>query len=269
MNLAPYIEFLLKLRANSLVLQVNKIPRLQLKDKEKIIGKKTITIEDINTLINNFLDNSQKKELLRKKKICSTYTTSKGSFTVQIEKNVNHYILKISPENKPTIKSKEDISQQLGMGLALLRISLGIIILVTWYQNIATGFYTSDGIIEYIKWLFDSTNGNGSSLTFYKEILDKAISPIAEVFAIFMLVLEFAVGLGLLLGVFTRFFSLLSMLLFFNYFLAYFGGFQWIWSYVLLIMSSLVVFTGHAGRKWGIDSYLQKWHGDPRYPILW
>ncbi len=155
------------------------------------------------------------------------------------------------------------------MGLALLRISLGIIILVTWYQNIATGFYTSDGIIEYIKWLFDSTNGNGSSLTFYKEILDKAISPIAEVFAIFMLVLEFAVGLGLLLGVFTRFFSLLSMLLFFNYFLAYFGGFQWIWSYVLLIMSSLVVFTGHAGRKWGIDSYLQKWHGDPRYPILW
>ncbi len=86
MNLAPYIEFLLKLRANSLVLQVNKIPRLQLKDKEKIIGKKTITIEDINTLINNFLDNSQKKELLRKKKFVLPIPPQKAVLQSKLKK---------------------------------------------------------------------------------------------------------------------------------------------------------------------------------------
>jgi len=269
MNLAPYIEFLLKLQANSLVLQANQIPRLQLQDKEKTIGKKIVNVENINSLINNFLDNSQKKELLKNKKIRSIYTTSKGIFTIQIEKSVNNYILKISPRNKPTIKSKEDITPQLEMGIALLRMTLGLIILVTWYQNITSGFYTSNGITEYIKWLFDPTNGNGSSLTFYKLILDTIISPITGVFAVFMLVIEFSIGLCLLLGLFTRFFSLLSIFIFFNFFLAYFGGFEWIWNYVLLVMSSFVIFIGHAGRKWGIDTYLQKWHGDPRYPIMW
>lgn len=116
MNLAPYIEFLLKLQANSLVLQANQIPRLQLQDKEKTIGKKIVNVENINSLINNFLDNSQKKELLKNKKIRSIYTTSKGIFTIQIEKSVNNYILKISPRNKPTIKSKEDITPSIRNG---------------------------------------------------------------------------------------------------------------------------------------------------------
>ena len=269
MNLAPYIEFLLKLQANRLVLQANQIPRLQLQNKEKTIGKKIVNVENINYLINHFLDNSQKKELLKNKKIRSIYTNSKGIFTIQIEKSVDNYILKISPENKPIIKSKEDITHQLEMGIALLRMTLGIIILVTWYQNIISGLYTSNGTKEYINWLFDSTNGNGSSLTFYKTILDTIIVPIAGIFSIFMLLIEFAIGLGLLSGLFTRLFSLLSIIMFFNFFLAYFGGQQWIWSFVLLVMSSLVTFIGHAGRKWGVDTYLHKSHGEPRYPIMW
>jgi uncharacterized membrane protein YphA (DoxX/SURF4 family) len=269
MNLAPYLEFLLKLKADSLVLQANQVPRLQLLNKEKTIGKTIVQVDHINTFIKNFLNKPQKKELLKNKVIRSNYSTPKGIFTIKIEKGVNNYFLKISPENKSVRKSKEDITQQLEIGIALLRMTLGIIILATWYQNITSGFYTSNGITEYINWLFDSTNGNGSSLTFYKLILDTIISPIAGVFAIFMLVIEFAIGLGLLLGLFTRFFSLLSIFIFFNFFLAYFGGFEWIWNYVLLVMSSLVIFIGHAGRKWGIDTYLQKWHGDPRYPIMW
>ncbi|MEE9339615.1 MAG: hypothetical protein V3U87_16190, partial [Methylococcaceae bacterium] len=195
MNLAPYLEFLLKLKADSLVLQANQVPRLQLRDKEKIIGKTIVQVDHINTFINNFLNKPQKKELLKNKVIRSNYSTPKGIFTIKIEKGANDYSLKISPENKSANKSKEDITQQLEIGIALLRITLGIIILVTWYQNISSGFYTSNGITEYINWLFDTKNGNGSSLIFYKAVLDTIIAPIAGVFAIFMLVVEFAVGL--------------------------------------------------------------------------
>jgi len=271
MNLAPYLKFMLKLQADCLTLQANQIPRLQLLDKEKEIGKKTTKTSSINKLINDSLNSSQKQELLENKTVYSSYSNEIGTFIIQIEKKIDDYILKITPKNITAVNTnkKENNSQQLAASIALLRITLGIIILVAWYKNITSRIYSADGMIGYFDWLFDSENGNDSSFTFYKTILDTIVVPIADNFSIFMLVAEFAIGLGLLLGAFTRFFSLLSILLFFNFFLSHIGGLEWIWSYVLLVMTSLVIFLGYAGRKWGIDAQLLKWHGEPRYPILW
>jgi len=75
--------------------------------------------------------------------------------------------------------------------------------------------------------------------------------------------------LALFLGAFTRLFGLLAMLFFFNLFLAYFGGHEWIWTYVLLFAAALTVTLGAAGRKWGIDQWLVKRRGEPRFPFLW
>ncbi len=269
MNLAPYLEFMLKLQGDCLVLQDNQIPKIQLLDREKAVGKKTLKTEYITTFIESLLDNSQKKELFENKTIRCNYTTSTGNFNILIKKSVDDYILKISPINEPVINHSEKNTQQIEIGIALLRMTLGIIILLAWYKNITSGFYSADNLTEFFNWLFDSERGNNSSLTFYKSILDKIIVPIADIFAIILLVLEFAIGLGLLFGLFTRFFGLLSMLLFFNFFLSHFGGHEWIWNYVLLFMTSLAVFLGRAGRKWGIDSKLLKWHGEPVYSILW
>lgn len=160
-------------------------------------------------------------------------------------------------------------TQQLETGMALLRITLGIIILATWYDNLTSDLYTADGLIGFFNWLFDAENGNGSSLTFYKAILDATVVPIAGVFAVFQLVLELTLGLGLLVGGFTRFFGLAAMFFFFNIYLSYYGGNEWIWTYVLLFMAALTVFLGYAGRKWGVDAALLKKRGEPPYPILW
>jgi NADH dehydrogenase len=149
-----------------------------------------------------------------------------------------------------------------------LRITLGVIILVSWYENVTSEFYTADGITNFFNWLFDAKKGNSSSFTFYKTGLDFLV-PIAGAFATFLLIIELSIGLGLLLGVFTRFFSLLSSFMFFNYFLAHFGGHEWIWLFVLLFMVSLAIFFGQAGRKWGIDSQLHQQYGEPKYPFLW
>ncbi len=159
--------------------------------------------------------------------------------------------------------------KQMATAVALLRITLGIIILVTWYGNVKDGLYTADGLTGFFNWLFDAENGNASSLGFYKVFLDTAVVPIAGLFGAFQLVAELIMGLALLLGAFTRLFSLAAMLFFFNLFLSYFGGHEWIWVYVLLFVAALTLFLSYAGRHWGVDAWLMEKRGSPPINILW
>ena len=165
--------------------------------------------------------------------------------------------------------SQDNEVSHLQTAVALLRITVGIIILVTWYDNFRGGLYTADGLTGFFNWLFDPENGNGSSLLFVKAYLDSFIAPIAGPFATFQMIAELVMGLALVLGFFTRLFSLAAMFFFANLFLSYFGGQEWIWTYVLLFMSALTIMIGAAGRKWGIDRlFLEKW-GEPQVPLLW
>lgn len=159
-------------------------------------------------------------------------------------------------------------TNQTKIGLAILRITLGVIILATWYENVQSGLYTADGLTGFFNWLFDAENGNGSSLLFFKSFLDTAVVPIAGIFGPFQLVAELVMGVALLLGGYTRLFGLAAMFFFFNLFLSYFGGNEWIWVYVLLIASSTAVTLGRAGRTWGIDKILIQKHGEPKFPLM-
>ena len=66
MNLAPYLEFMLKLQGDCLILQGNQIPKIKLLDKEKTVGKKILKTEYITTFIESLLDNSQNKGIVLK-----------------------------------------------------------------------------------------------------------------------------------------------------------------------------------------------------------
>jgi uncharacterized membrane protein YphA (DoxX/SURF4 family) len=160
-------------------------------------------------------------------------------------------------------------TRQLRTAVALLRITVGVIILATWYGNLRDGLYTADGLTGFFNWLFDAENGNGSSLLVYKQYLDMAVGPVAGPFATFQMIAELVMGVALLLGFFTRLFGLAAMFFFTNLFLSYFGGHEWIWTYVLLFMAALTITIGAAGRKWGIDSRLYRTHGDPQIPFFW
>ena len=141
--------------------------------------------------------------------------------------------------------------------LALLRITLGLIILVTWYDNLRKGLYTADGLTGFLNWLADPA-GNGGSLAFYHTLVSATIVPIAGIFARLQMVAELIMGLALLLGGLTRLFGIAAMIFFFNLFLAYFGGEEWIWTYVLFLVVAAAVALGAAGRKWGIDGRLRQ-----------
>ncbi len=151
--------------------------------------------------------------------------------------------------------------------VALLRITLGLILLFTWWDNFQKGTYTAEGIQILFNWIFNETGG-GNYLG-YKAIVQGTILQFPAAFAAFQMIAEFLLGLGLLVGGLTRLASLGAVLFFFNLFLAFFGGTEWIWTYVLLIVSALVIFLTYAGREFGVDRALYKKRGAPPFPILW
>ncbi|MEM9611656.1 MAG: DoxX family membrane protein [Actinomycetota bacterium] len=153
--------------------------------------------------------------------------------------------------------------------VALLRITLGVIVMVTWFDNLGKDLYTGDGLSGLIGWLFDEENGNGSSLGFYESILDSVVVPNAGLFAGLQLVVELVFGLSLLFGIFTRLGSLLAAGFFVSLFLGYFGGEEWIWTYVLLTMAAITVFLGYGGRRLGADQFLHKARGSSPASLLW
>lgn len=163
-----------------------------------------------------------------------------------------------------------DEVHKLRTALALLRITLGIIILATWLENLGKGLYTGDGLTGFFNWLFDAENGNGSSLTIYKSLLDGTILKVPGLFAGFQMVVELLIGLALVVGILTPVAGGAATLFFANLFLAYFGGHEWIWVYVILGMAALVVTLTRAGRcSIGLDRYLVASRGEPPVPYLW
>lgn len=154
--------------------------------------------------------------------------------------------------------------------VAILRVALGVIILATWWGNVRGGLYSGEDFRGLLDWLGKSVDdgGNGGSLSWYHSLLDSVVAPNAGLVGGVQMVVELLFGLGLLLGAFTRLSSLLAIGFFASLFLAYFGGEEWIWTYVLLIASTITVFLGYGGRKFGIDQFLSKMKSSP-LNLLW
>ncbi len=151
--------------------------------------------------------------------------------------------------------------------VSLLRITLGVILLATWWENFQKGIYTAEGIQGlFINDIFGTGGGNFLG---YRSLVQSTILQAPAAFAAFQMIAEFLMGLGLLFGALTRLASLGATIFFFNLFVAFLGGSEWIWIYVLLTMSALVVFLTYAGRQFGVDGYLYKNRGAPPIPLLW
>jgi uncharacterized membrane protein YphA (DoxX/SURF4 family) len=159
------------------------------------------------------------------------------------------------------------------IGLALLRMILGLIILATWFSNVTDdpNFYSADGLRGFFDWVAKPADdgGNGASLGFVHSIIENTVLKAPAVFGLAQTVMELLMGLGLLVGAFTRLFSLLAAVFFGSLFLTYFGGEEWIFTYVILAASSFAVFLGYAGRTLGVDKVLTESRGPSPRNMLW
>lgn len=148
--------------------------------------------------------------------------------------------------------------------IALLRIMVGLMFLLTWLPNFLDGLYTPDGLLIFFTEEFPQTE---NSLVFYANFIDSVILPIRNVFAPFQLVAEFLLGLAILFGVFTPLASIAGIFFLINTMLATFGH-DWLWSYILPISILIVTLFTHAGRAVGVDAYLLKRFGKRNF-FLW
>ncbi|MEM8860551.1 MAG: hypothetical protein AAGD96_19685 [Chloroflexota bacterium] len=150
--------------------------------------------------------------------------------------------------------------------IAVLRITLGVILLVTWYDNFTKGVYTADGINGLFNYIFNDTGGGSAA---YRAVINGTILQTPGIFAAFQLVAELLLGLGLFFGGLTTLAGWGSFVFFLNLFLAYQGGSEWIWTYVLLTAAAFVVATTKSGRVWGLDQILYNTQGAPKSQWLW
>ena len=161
--------------------------------------------------------------------------------------------------------------QRLRQVVAILRITLGVIILATWFENLQKGIYTAQGITD----LFNHPDwgafaNGGGALPGYKAIIENTVLAVPGVFAVFQMVAELLMGLGLLFGALTPLAGAGATIFFFNLFLTYLGNSnEWIWTYVLLTVSALVVTLVRSGRVWGLDRLLLSSRGEPKPGFLW
>ncbi len=167
----------------------------------------------------------------------------------------------------------EPQQRQAAAGLAILRVVIGLIILATWWSNVTDepNFYSADGLRGFFDWVANPVEdgGNGASLGFVHSIIDNTVLQAPGAFGIAQTVMELLIGVGLVLGAFTRLFSILATLFFGGLFLTYFGGEEWIGTYIILSASSFAVFLGYAGRSFGLDKMIAAARGSSPGDLLW
>ncbi|RPJ44146.1 MAG: DoxX family membrane protein [Chloroflexi bacterium] len=143
--------------------------------------------------------------------------------------------------------------------IALLRMMIGLVFLTTWVNNLREGLYTPEGLLRFFTEVFPQAE---NPLPFYAAFIDGVILPVRSAFAPFQLVAELLLGLALLVGFLTPFFSLAGIFFLTNTLLAT-AGQDWFWAYLMPIGILVVVLLARAGRAAGLDSRLVR-----RYPWL-
>ncbi len=157
------------------------------------------------------------------------------------------------------------------LGTTVLRIALGLTTLFTWFNNVDEDFYDGANFPGFFDWVSKPAEegGNGASLGFVHSIVDKTLLQAPEFFGWVMTFFELILAVALILGVFTRAASLGAVAFFGSLFLVYFGGEEWIWTYVMLTAAAVAIFLDWGGRFLGVDQYIAKARGESPGTVVW
>jgi uncharacterized membrane protein YphA (DoxX/SURF4 family) len=115
-------------------------------------------------------------------------------------------------------------------GLALVRVTIGAMLLWVFFENLGKGLYTPAGYAGLINYYIKA---------------------------------EISLGVLLLIGLLTRPVGLVAFLFLGSLWISELGT-AWIWELLVPVLASLGLAIGRAGRKWGVDAWLsQRWPSSP------
>ena len=143
-------------------------------------------------------------------------------------------------------------------GLAIVRLTIGSMLVWVFFENLGKGLYTPAGYAGLINYYIK----NSHSPDLWKSVMALAASH-AAMAAPLQALTEISLGTLLVIGLLTRPVALVTFLYLGSLWVSEWGT-AWIWELLVPVMASLGLVIGRAGRKWGVDAWLsQRWPSSP------
>ena len=143
-------------------------------------------------------------------------------------------------------------------GLALVRVTIGAMLLWVFFENLGTGLYSPAGYAGLINYYIKASHSPAA----WKAVMALAANH-AAMAAPMQGLTEISLGILLLIGLLTRPVGLVAFLFLGSLWISELGT-AWIWELLVPVLASLGLAIGRAGRKWGVDAWLsQRWPSSP------
>lgn len=150
----------------------------------------------------------------------------------------------ISSESKLTAAS----------GLALVRVTIGAMLVSVFFENLAKGAYTPAGYAGVINFYIKS----GHSPAIWKSVM-AIVASHAAIAGPMQAAMELSLGILLVIGLVTRPAAFVAFLYLGSLWMSEWGA-AWIWELLVPVLASLGLAIGSAGRRWGVDALLARRH---------
>ena len=141
---------------------------------------------------------------------------------------------------------------QAANGLAIVRVTIGAMLVWVFFENLGKGLYTPAGYANLINYYIK----NSHSPAAWKAVMALAASH-AAMAAPLQALTEIGLGILLVIGLLTRPAALVAFLYLGSLWVSEWGT-AWIWELLVPVLASLGVAVGYAGRRWGVDALLAK-----------
>ncbi|HYX68983.1 MAG TPA: DoxX family membrane protein [Terriglobales bacterium] len=145
-----------------------------------------------------------------------------------------------------------DQSRNAANGLALVRLTIGAMLVWVFFENLGKGLYTQAGYANLINYLIKNSHAPAA----WKAVMALAASH-AAMAAPMQAVTEITLGILLVLGLFTRPAALVAFAYLASLWVSEWGT-GWIWELLVPVLASLALSVGRAGRAWGVDAWLAR-----------
>ncbi|MGE5735312.1 MAG: TQO small subunit DoxD [Acidobacteriota bacterium] len=143
-------------------------------------------------------------------------------------------------------------------GLALVRVTIGAMLLWVFFENLGKGLYIPAGYAGLINYYIKASHSPAA----WKAVMALAANH-AAMAAPMQGLTEISLGILLLIGLLTRPVGLVAFLFLGSLWISELGT-AWIWELLVPVLASLGLAIGRAGRKWGVDAWLaQRWPSSP------
>jgi uncharacterized membrane protein YphA (DoxX/SURF4 family) len=147
---------------------------------------------------------------------------------------------------------------QAANGLAIVRLTIGAMLVWVFFENLSKGLYTPAGYAGLINFYITKSH----SPAVWKAVMALAANH-AAMAAPMQALTEISLGILLIIGLVTRPVAFVAFLYLGSLWISEWGT-AWIWELLVPVLASLGIAIGRAGRRWGVDARLaQRWPSSP------